>query len=171
MAGSVDGVGAQSGDHGQPQPQPSDLPISSYREQGLLWAWTARRRNPVFSPMEGAIRGLSCYQYTPDRADPVISNVELKESEVEHWLGTIAPSENGREPCGGYKILQFDAEVSAGFIGMKSDTFEAVNKAFGLPPVELHASSAGQGGCGMFREEDGSFGKNASFWSRDRQTK
>jgi hypothetical protein len=75
-------------------------------------------------------------------------------------LDTVVPLKNGAQPCIGYKILQINAETQPGEISMKSDTFVAINKAFGIPPVELHAPSAAAGGCGMFHEGDGSLGKN-----------
>jgi len=152
-------LGAQSADQPQPPPPP-EFSLSRYREQGSLWAWSARPYAPRFSPIKGTIRGLSCYQYTPAGTDPVISNVKLEESGIGPWLDATVPLNEGNEPCAGYKILQIEDARFPEHIAMKSETFMAITQAFGLPPVELHVSSKLQGGCGMFLQEDGSFGMN-----------
>jgi hypothetical protein len=142
------------------QPRPQDPPhvlISSYRDQGSLWSWTAYPHAPKFEPTNEKIRGVSCYQYASPQIDPVISNIELTEVSLEHWLNETVPLKNGMQPCGGYKILQINIRRSSD-IPVRSETFLAITKTLGVPPVELHISSTFQGGCGMFAQDDGSFG-------------
>jgi hypothetical protein len=147
-----------------PRPQdPPDSLISSYRESGSSWSWTAYPHAPKFAPADQQLRCLSCYQYASPHLDPAISNFELTELGVQQWLDANVLSENGEQPCGGYKILQINIRRSSD-IPVRSETFLAITKAFGVPPVELHISSTFQGGCGMFSQDDGSFGISQLLW-------
>lgn len=107
--------------------------------------------------MEGVSRGLSFYRYSSSAIEDHISVVELEEDGVEAWLKTPAPAKNGKTPSEGYKILQIiGGQVN--HVPMKYETFLAVTKAFRLPPVELNGTTHRQGACGVFPQEDGSFG-------------
>lgn len=156
-------MSAQSDDQAvaqaQRQPQPSsDFSLSSYREQGSLWAWSEYYHGVKFLSVDWKIHGLSCYQYRPPELDPVITNTTLEESGLQAWLDELSPLNNGTHACGGYQIVQIDTPKH-GPIQMKSETFEVITKAFVLPPVELHFQSGRAGGCGMFVQDDGSFSK------------
>jgi hypothetical protein len=142
-----------------------EVQISAYRAQGSLWTWTSNVEDwtsnledvSEFNPNERKVRGLECYQYASPTADPVVSQVELDESRLRNWLDSKIPLKNDQQPCAGYKILQFDANTS-GDIPMKREDYVAINEAFGLPPVGLHRSTKKQGACGMFRQDDDTFG-------------
>lgn len=133
---------------------------SALRAHGSLWTWTANLEDvSVFTPNERKIRGFECYQYASPTADPVVSQVELNEWSLRNWLDSKTPLINEEQPCGGYKILQFDANTSED-VPMKEEDYIAMNEAFGLPPVGLHISTQKQGACGMFHNDDDSFGIN-----------
>ena len=89
---------------------PNNFPILPYREEGSLWAWTAYHKLPQFLSTKNTIRGLSCYQYAPPLIEPEISKVNLTEENLKGWLETPAPSKEGKQNYGGYKILQVDNE-------------------------------------------------------------
>ena len=147
-------------------PRPQDPPhslISSYRESGSSWSWTAYPHAPKFATADEQLRCLSCYQYASPHLDPAISNFELTELGLQQWLDASVLSENGEPPCSGYKILQINIRRSSD-IPVRSETFLTITKAFGVPPVELHISSTFQGGCGMFSQDDGSFGISQLLW-------
>jgi len=170
MSDSIHGTSAQSDDEAVDQAQrqprtPPGFPISSCQEQGSLWAWSTYQEDPVFVPVNGEIRGLSCYQYGPPHLDPVITNTRLEESRLQAWLGALSPLNDRTQPCGGYQILQINY-LNYDIIPMKSETFEVIIKAFDLPPVELHLQSERAGGCGMFLKYDRSFSKRSSSDAR-----
>jgi hypothetical protein len=148
----------------------TEVHISAYREQGSLWSWTRDLESvPGFSPNERTIHGLECYQYSSPTVDPVVSKVELNASRLRNWLGAKLPSKNKEQPCAGYRILQFDADTIAD-VPMKSEDYQAINEAFGLPPVGIHLATEKQGAYGMFLQDDDSVGMNKGRCVRDRKS-
>ena len=165
---SKNSLASPAGDEPRAETPPSDFSIIPYREQGQLWTWTSFSAKPRFKSTKNTIRGLSCYQYAPKLIDSNISKVvELTEEDLEAWLKTPAPLKDEKKHCGGYQILQINNEYNPETIPLKIESFEAVNKSFGIPPVQLHHATAVQGACGMFLQDDGSFGLDPTPYFRN----
>ncbi|CAG8956244.1 hypothetical protein HYFRA_00003624 [Hymenoscyphus fraxineus] len=111
--------------------------INPYERLGSLWTWS-QHQAPKFEPMSGIACGFSCFRYSSSSIQDEISEMELKESDMDAWLNTPVPIRDGKSPTDGYKILLLIEDVRNLDIHMKFKTLVGITKAFKLPPVELN---------------------------------
>lgn len=81
---------------------------------------------------------------------------------MEAWLKTPVPVKNDENPFEGYKVLHL-IDDAARAIPVKFETILAFFQAFKLPSVGSEQPIVYQNACGMFTQDDGSFGMSVYF--------
>jgi hypothetical protein len=137
--------------------------LSEWTRKGSTWAWHMSHKRifeECFDPVTSFV-GLECWVYDDPTIEPVSKAFWMKQEEFEGWLKEPFPSEKGKLPSAGYKMVQINRSRNRPlFMGVPVTTqvYDAIITAFRLPPSELHYTAHVQGSCGTFTDDDGSFG-------------
>ena len=155
-------VEIQSSHSGTEADADNKFPIDEYRQLGSLWMVPTLKWKMTFEKSRDTTQIFECWKYdgpTELPLSPIIKSEKIKEDDIKAWVNTEPPTNEGQRPVAGYKILHMDNEQTPEIpmFQLKSQTYHALIEGFKLPPVELHMGSVGQGACGVFVEDDGSF--------------
>ena len=141
---------------------------STYDEESYersFWGWTTANTAELPTAADGGLGvvTIECWKYgsEPSTERSVMETRRIVREQIPTWLEKEVPLQEGYPPSAGIKIIAVPS-VSAYMRPLAEEHIYAINKAFGLPPVERHYPSMNHGACGMFKQKNNSYGVPSS---------